>query len=646
VQAWDSGLGGVHKQIAASDGRRLHVLAGPGTGKTFALMRRVARLLESQVPPERILALSFTRTAAEDLLDQLLKLETPGADKVTACTLHSLCFRILAKEEAFGYTQRVPRPMLSHEVDQLFEDLAGGFGGKRKVKKLLGAYEAAWARLQHEVPGPPPDEEAQAFQAALLDWMRFHKCMLVGELVPLTLDFVRNNPALQLIPIFDHVLVDEYQDLNRADQALILQLAANGHLLVVGDDNQSIYSFRHANPEGIRLFTAEHGPCETFQLTECRRCPPNVVELSNALIANDSDRSRDVPLQPDSRLPSANLWFVQHADMDQEAATAADFIAAYLTRNAGLPPGQVLVLAPRRAFGNAIKEALIARGLNALSYFTEDLLKTEEAATGFTLLTLAAKANDRAAIRAWLGLGASAGGYASSYARLRTHCEKTGVDIKDCLDAMARGDLVIRHTQALVQRWRELGVRLLALEGLSPLDAARAVWPAEATEARDIRLIAESLALQAETLSALVEDLKEVITQPTLPKADGNIIRVMSLHKSKGLTATLVVVVGCVAGALPTIDDTASAEAQKWQRDEQRRLFYVAITRATRTLVLSASVHVPAPVAYRAHVPMVRRVARNGQVFAQLAMTPFLSELGPSAPAVILGTDWRRLDGF
>lgn len=646
MHAWDTGLEGVHKEIAASNSHRLHILAGPGTGKTFALMRRVARLLQSHVAPERILAISFTRTAAEDLMDQLLKLETPGADKVTACTLHSLCFRILANEEVFEHTRRVPRPILSHELDQLYEDLATSFGGKRHVRKLLNAYEASWARLQHELPGPPPDEAAQAFQTALLAWLRFHQCMLVGELVPLTLDFIRHNPALQVIPVFEHVLVDEYQDLNRADQALILQLAANGHLLVVGDDNQSIYSFRHANPDAIRHFTQENKPCETFELTQCRRCPPNVVELSNALIANDPRRSRDVPLRPDSRLASANLWFVQHADMEDEANTVADFIAAYLARNSGLPPGQVLVLAPRRAFGNAVKDALIARSLNALSYFTEDLLKTREAAIGFTLLTLAASPEDRPAIRAWLGLGASTGGYSSSYARLRAHSTASGVDVKSCLDAMAADELAIRHTGALVERWRELELRLEEVKGLSPIDAVRAVWPPDATEARDIRLIAESLALQTETLSALVEALREVITQPTLPKADGNIIRVMSLHKSKGLTATLVVVVGCIAGALPTIDAKSSPEAQAQELDEQRRLFYVAITRATRTLVLSASAHVPVAVAYRAHVPIVRRVARSGEPFAQLAMTPFLGELGPSAPAAISGDDWRRLDGF
>jgi DNA helicase-2/ATP-dependent DNA helicase PcrA len=81
--------------------------------------------------------------------------------------------------------------------------------------------------------------------------------MLIGELVPLTLAFTRANPGLPVLPALEHVLADEFQDLNRADQQLVLALAAPASLLVIGDDNQSIYRFRHANPEGVRSFPAD-----------------------------------------------------------------------------------------------------------------------------------------------------------------------------------------------------------------------------------------------------------------------------------------------------------------------------------------------------------------------------------------------------
>lgn len=243
---WSDGIDGVHKAIAGEPASPVHVLAGPGTGKTFAMMRRIARLLEEEVAPDRILAVSFTRTAARDLEGQLLALGIEGASKVQASTLHSLSFGVLAKEAVFAVTGRTPRPLMSFEIDQLVNDLAGQFAGKKAVKLLLEAYDGAWARLQHEDAGAPQSVEDQAFEACLLDWLRYHRAMLVGELVPVTLRFAQQNPALDVLPSYDAVLVDEFQDLNKADQTLVKELASGGSLTVIGDDNQSIYSFRHA----------------------------------------------------------------------------------------------------------------------------------------------------------------------------------------------------------------------------------------------------------------------------------------------------------------------------------------------------------------------------------------------------------------
>ncbi|HJW95625.1 MAG TPA: UvrD-helicase domain-containing protein, partial [Thermoanaerobaculia bacterium] len=275
---WDEGLSGIHRAIAAEESSPIHILAGPGTGKTFAMMRRIARLIEEEgCSPKNILAVTFTRTAARDLKDQLAHLGIEGADEVRATTLHALCFSILSKQEVFDLTGRAARPILDFEMDLLIEDLADRFEGKREVRKLIEAYEAAWARLQHEEPGFAATEADQAFENALLDWLQYHRSMLIGELIPLTLAFLRQNPAMDVLPQFDHVLVDEYQDLNKADQELIEQLAVNGTLTVIGDDNQSIYRFRHANPDGIRTFQLTHPGTVPYEIQECRRCPPNIV---------------------------------------------------------------------------------------------------------------------------------------------------------------------------------------------------------------------------------------------------------------------------------------------------------------------------------------------------------------------------------
>lgn len=182
--AWNTGLVSPYLNIAAYQGSPLRVIAGPGTGKTFALMRRVARLLESGVLPSSILAVTFTRTAANDLVYQLKSLGTPGADRVAASTLHSLCFALLSKNAVFQATNRVARRLIGFEVDCMITDLATNFGGKRTASELLRAFETYWATLQHHQPGWPQDPVQQNFHRELLHWLTYHQAMLIGELVP------------------------------------------------------------------------------------------------------------------------------------------------------------------------------------------------------------------------------------------------------------------------------------------------------------------------------------------------------------------------------------------------------------------------------------------------------------------------------
>jgi DNA helicase-2/ATP-dependent DNA helicase PcrA len=642
---WNTDLEGVHLEIAAETATPMHVLAGPGTGKTFAMMRRIARLLEAGATPEAVLAVSFTRTAAKDLREQLQRLGTPSAESVVASTLHSLCFRLLNRADVFEQTRRIPRPLLSFEVHYMELDLKDQFGGLREVRRLLAAYEAAWARLQTESPGGPADDLDAAFHAAITDWLRYHQAMLVGELIPLTLRFIQQNPASEAIPPFEHVLVDEYQDLNRAEQELIDYLAREGSLTVIGDDCQSIYSFRHANPEGIREFAAARPGTVSLSIETCRRCPPNIVRMSNALIAFEPRRTRPIPLAPDNTRPDAGVTVVQHRTLEEEVETIADYVAHYLRQNPELAPGQVLVLTPRRFIGNQIKDRLIRRGLNALSYFAEDPVQEAPAAEGFALLTLLVNPRDRPALRAWLGMG-STGGLAGGYRRLREASEPRGAAPDELLRGLADGSVTIPHTKPLVARWNLLQVQLETLRELRGLDLIRRLWPVGEEKCDEVRLIAEAIALGIEDPEGILDSLRQEITQPYLPDSTSDIVRVMSLHKSKGLTASLVVIAGCMSGALPRVDSDATVEEQERQIQEQRRLFYVAITRATDTLVISSSTLLPFADAMRAQVQIHRQRFVAGVQMAETVMSPFVGELGASCPRAVLASEWRRIEGF
>lgn len=209
---WSDGLlaGTSTYAIAASLNARIRVVAGPGTGKSFAMKRRVARLLEAGVDPATILPVTFTRVAAEDLHRELVNMGVPGCDELQGTTLHSLSLRMLLRNHVLAATGRVARPLNEFEIEPLVCDLMGAHSGKRAVGRLKQAYEAAWARLQHEQPGFIQSPADAAFANDLRGWLIFHEAMLIGEVIPQLYEYLRSNPAAPERNEFEHILVDEF----------------------------------------------------------------------------------------------------------------------------------------------------------------------------------------------------------------------------------------------------------------------------------------------------------------------------------------------------------------------------------------------------------------------------------------------------
>ncbi|MCL6506480.1 MAG: ATP-dependent helicase [Bryobacteraceae bacterium] len=637
VGSWSLGLTGLALEVARAPDARLRVRAGPGTGKTFALMRRVMRLLEEGIAPERILVSTFTRTAARDLEAELAQLQIPGADRVRVGTLHSFSFSLLSRHEVLTLTGRVPRPLLKFEERFLLQDLKGiNNEGVRGLRKRLDALAAAWARLQSDQPGWPRNAKDRTFHAALLDWLRFHEAMLIAEIVPEALRLVRDNPASPSIPRFDHVLVDEYQDLNRAEQVLLRELARDGHLAVVGDENQSIYSFKFAHPEGILRFHQENPGTRDLTLIECQRCPRLIVELANALISNNTSPEPRA-LVPAPAVSQGEVHIVQWGSLQQEAEGLARFVK-HAVESDLTSPGGVLVLAPRRQIGYAIRDALKVLRIAAHSFFYEEALEGDpkeleasKAQQAFTLLTLLIRPGDRVALRCWCGFG-SPSLNSGAWGRLRQNCEKTGSPPGGVLEGLLEKRLRIPQTGALVGRYRELKGRVAQLVGLTGYHLLDSLFPAGEEWAEGLRVLVP----QGNGFSAqdLLEALRTAITQPEMP-TNVDYVRVMSLHKAKGLSADLVVIAGCVEGLIPaTPDAQMSSEERNRMLEEQRRLFYVAMTRTRRTLVLSSVTRLPRSEAYR----MRAHVGRGGATVA----SRFLNELGPSRPMAENGQAWLR----
>ncbi len=640
---WNTGLKGTHYDIAKYAGSPLRVRAGPGTGKTFALMRRVARLLEKGVKPKKMLALTFTRTAAKDLVDKLQALGAPGAAMVNARTLHSLCFSLLNRNAVFGFTGRTARPLVSHEIDMLVCDLARSFGGKRKAKKRIAAFEAYWATLQSQDPGWPSDPVDQAFDLVLKKWLRFHEAMILGELVILALDFIQKNPSSKSVPRYSHVLVDEYQDLNRADQVLVDELAEHGKVMVIGDEDQSIYRFRFAHPEGITEYPSTHAGTHDEILDECRRCPKKVVSMASTLVAHNRRPSPNT-IRAMSTNPDGDIHVVQHDTLDDEIACLADFVC-WQTGTVGVSPGELIVLVTRRKIGIALRDVLNERasqeGLSwtARSFFFEECIRKESAKRGLVFLQLLVTPEDRPALRCWLGLGA-ADGRAKAYAKLMERCEALDLSPSALLQAMSAG--TEKKLVGLHRRYELLRGELTSAGKLSGQELVDFLFPDGDPDCGDVRAMAVLVAEDAGEPEEILEGLKDAITQPELPGEQDDVVRVMSLHKCKGLTARVVVVAGCVAGGLPTVDRKAPKTEQHLQWEEQRRLFYVAITRTTETLVLSSAAEMPFGEAMQMGLMVRNQPYGNSRLIA----SPFFSELGPECPDTETGDDWRDEMGF
>lgn len=643
---WNTGLEGQALQIAGDPSSPLRVIAGPGTGKTFALIRRLARLLETGAPASRILLVTFTRVSAADLQRELESLGHLEGALVAKGTLHSACFTILHRRHVLHFTGRVARPLLDFEERFLLEDLGeyGAFGTVYDRRDMLKAFESAWAREQDQQAGWPITPSEQSFQSSLEEWLRFHQGMLIDEIVPLTLRYLRSNPECPELSQFDHVLVDEYQDLNKAEQSLIDLLSERGTLSIVGDQDQAIYErFRYAHPEGIAEFDQTHPGTRDIPLDLSRRCPPAIVALANSLIRHNTRRSGRQLTPADHGHPVA-VHVIQWPDMGSEAEGIAALIQAKV-RSGEYVPGQILILASRRQFGYLVRNQLTQAGIAAHSFFHEEALEgnpkdpAESAAQqAFTLLTLLAYPEDTTALRAWLGFG-SPSLRAGEYRRLREHCSHAPVSPWDALVSVRAGALSIPYTAGLSRRFNDLVTRLQHLKQLEPQDGFDELFPPDELWAEPFRSMYDQ-AGGPETHKATHELLRTNISQPELPST-ADFVRIMSLHKSKGLTANHVFIVGCVEGLIPAHAEDLPFEEERRFHEEQRRLFYVAITRPRQTLVISSVLKLPRALAHK----MRAQVQGGTYGLADTIASSFLSELGPTSPAAITGQEWLGLPG-
>ena len=614
-ETWSDGLEGQALDIVASDSGRICVQAGPGTGKSYCMTRRILRLIEQQkVAPNEVLAVTFTRTAATDLKKELTSVLGEQFQGFRAQTLHSLCHQMLKSSGFVEAMSRHPRLMLTSskssnlgfEAAAMFQDLLKEFptaGTVTDQSKLIKAFEAAWARRQSDPLQPPSEAQEIGYEAHLLAWLTFHQAMLVGELIPLAWQYMNSDPANPWRTRFKAILVDEYQDLNRVDQEVIDLLADQSLQTIVGDLDQSIYSFRHAHPQGLTEFSARQN-IENVSMEISRRCPKTHLKVAQQIIRQNTVHAPSYPSALDSA-PEGTIFnrrWRNHDEMIQGVISYVQFVVAQ-----GIPPGKILIMAPARPIGQEVRRRLRELDIPAHSYFTEEALEDENSQRRVTVLALAADHQDRTALRCWLGDWKDHQN-AVQYKGLREYCEANSISPWDALENfVSTGETEGLKVDRLLSCFADLKAKLEAIKDLTGEALINAVFPEEVEEDLEIRLQMLNEFDESNGVVELFEKFMSESAHPEMP-TDVDHVRIMSLHKSKGLTADAAAIIGCMEGLVPRHFNPAKSELTQAQFfEEQRRLFYVGLTRSRGYLLLAAYSEIDPSFARTYQMPTTRR---------------------------------------
>lgn len=353
----------------------LLVVAGPGSGKTAVLTRRVAALVDVGVPPRRIAAVTFTNRAAAEMRDRLHVLAGDATAGATVATFHSLCARLLRRHyRAAGlpasFTIADSRDsaavMAAAGADAgLFGDMSGKEVSRlvRDARRIVSAAKNAGVGAAADWTPPPGEELTPKL------WRAYEKALAASGMVDFD-DLLTKVAALGrdadvgpvLAGLFDRFLVDEYQDTNRVQQQLTELFAGpDGQVCAVGDPDQSVYAFRGATGAVADVFVKRWPAARVITLGCNYRSTSTIVAVSAAVIAANPATHRAVPSPRPQAPTGAPVTMMTAADPDAEAAWAA---AVLVGKQASAPPGftaAILVRANHQT--RALERALTAAGV-------------------------------------------------------------------------------------------------------------------------------------------------------------------------------------------------------------------------------------------------------------------------------------------
>jgi DNA helicase-2/ATP-dependent DNA helicase PcrA len=608
--------------VTAGDGPVL-VLAGPGSGKTRVLTHRVAYLIEARgVEPYNILAVTFTNKAAREMKTRLDALLGSGrAEALTVGTFHSICTRFLRRDIQH----------LGRERDFAIYDSDDQQRVMRRVLKDLDldekknsprAIHAAISRAKNELIDPDEyarhargyfDEIVTRCYRRYQELLRESNGLDFDDLLIETVWLLERHPDVleRYQRRYRYILADEYQDTNRAQYMFLKLLAAkNRNILVVGDDDQSIYAFRGADVRNIRSFEDDYPDAQVIMLQRNYRSTQAILDVAQAVINRSAHRRHAKNLETTNGA-GLKVQLLEGYDQDEEAQLVASEIGR-LVAAGDARYGDIAVMYRTNAQSRAVEEALIGRGLRYQIVGGTRFYERKEVKDALGYLRLALNPFDSVSLGRvlnWPGRGIGD----RTQDELERFAGRIGMPTYVALQMVIEQQALPADSQvqppSFAVRARNALAGFLAL--IDEFIAARAErdladlmevifrrlefqealvreygeeeggdrWN-NVQELRNVAASYQNLPREAQ-LPTFLEEVALVADIDTLQE-ERDTITCITLHQAKGLEYPVVFLVGLEEGLLPhsrSIDDRDAL-------DEERRLFYVGATRAKERLYL------------------------------------------------------------
>ncbi|WP_409470155.1 DNA helicase PcrA [Streptomyces sp. HC307] len=625
------GLNDNQRAAVVHSGSPLLIVAGAGSGKTRVLTHRIAHLLaERGVHPGQILAITFTNKAAGEMKERVEQLVGPRANAMWVMTFHSACVRILRREsKKLGFTSSFSiydaadskrlMALVCRDLD---------LDPKRYPPK---SFSAKISNLKNELI----DEEdfaAQAtdgFEKTLAQAYALYQSRLreanaldFDDLIMTTVNLLRAFPdvAEHYRRRFRHVLVDEYQDTNHAQYALVRELVGTGEhvppgegdlppaeLCVVGDADQSIYAFRGATIRNILQFEEDYPDATTILLEQNYRSTQTILSAANAVIERNESR-RPKNLWTNAGAGARITGYVADTEHD-EAQFVADEIDR-LTDAGEAKAGDVAVFYRTNAQSRVFEEIFIRVGLPYKVVGGVRFYERKEVRDVLAYLRVLANPEDSVPLRRILNVPKRGIGDRAE-AMIDALSQREKISFPQALKRVDEAyGMAARSTNA-VKRFNTLmeDLRTIVESGAGPATVLEAVLertgylaelqastdPQDETRIENLQELA-AVALEFEqersegeqgTLSDFLEQVALVADSDQIPdeeEGDG-VITLMTLHTAKGLEFPVVFLTGLEDGVFPHM----RALGQTKELEEERRLAYVGITRARERLYLTRS---------------------------------------------------------